>query len=187
MTTLHVREDALRSAVAAYPVVASLRTETDFPHGLRIVVNAHEPVAAVTAGGGADGRRRATARCCAAARPRGLPVVAIRPHSAPASASRAATRSARCALLAAAPRALRGRVERAVPRSARPDGDDGRRARSSTSAGPRGCTRSGAPPRRCWPAAPRAGPRTSTCGFPSGPAAGGLEPRSRRDSTCTLG
>src|SRR4051794_6236552 len=40
MTTVHVREDALRSAVSAYPVVRSLRTATDFPHGLRITVNA---------------------------------------------------------------------------------------------------------------------------------------------------
>ena len=47
MTTLDVREDALRGAVAAYPVVRSLRTETDFPHGLRIIVNAYEPVAAL--------------------------------------------------------------------------------------------------------------------------------------------
>ena len=60
MTTLHVRENALLSAVAAYPVVRSLRTETDFPHGLRITINAYEPVAAVRAGAGlaADRRRR---------------------------------------------------------------------------------------------------------------------------------
>ena len=52
MTTL--RRAPRRAAAArsrAYPVVRSLRTETDFPHGLRIIVNAYEPVAAVRAGG----------------------------------------------------------------------------------------------------------------------------------------
>ena len=53
MTTLHVREDVLRSAVAAYPSVAGLRVETDFPHGLAIEVLEHRPVAALDV----DGRR----------------------------------------------------------------------------------------------------------------------------------
>jgi cell division protein FtsQ len=50
MTVLDVRGDALRSAVEPYPVVRSLRTTTDFPHGLTIAVNAYEPVAALKAG-----------------------------------------------------------------------------------------------------------------------------------------
>src|SRR6188472_881370 len=32
MTTLHVRTDVLRRAVAEFPSVASLRTKADFPH-----------------------------------------------------------------------------------------------------------------------------------------------------------
>ena len=36
MTTLHVREEALRSAVAQYASVAGLEVEPDFPHTLRI-------------------------------------------------------------------------------------------------------------------------------------------------------
>src|SRR5687768_906305 len=36
MTTLHVREDALRSAVGRFSSVADLEVETDFPHTLRI-------------------------------------------------------------------------------------------------------------------------------------------------------
>jgi cell division protein FtsQ len=110
MTTLHVREDALRRAVAAYPVVRSLRTETDFPHGLRVTVNAYEPVAAVRAGGGmtavaGDGtllRGSAT---------RNLPVVAIDARRGGARLPRGDALGA-VRLLAAAPRALRGRVAR---------------------------------------------------------------------------
>lgn len=110
MTTLQVRENALLDAVAAYPVVRSLRTETDFPHGLRIIINAYEPVAAVRAGGGltavaADGTLlRGTAT-------RDLPLVAIR---AERSGERVAPGEALGAvrLVAAAPRALRDRVAR---------------------------------------------------------------------------
>ena len=110
MTTLRVRHNALLSAVAAYPVVRSLRTETDFPHGLRIIVNAYEPVAAVRAGAGltavaADGtllRGSAT---------RGLPVVAIRANRGGDRLGRGEALGA-VRLMAAAPRALRGRVAR---------------------------------------------------------------------------
>jgi cell division protein FtsQ len=45
MTTLHVREDDLRKAVAGFPTVATLTTDTDFPHGLRIEVTERPPVA----------------------------------------------------------------------------------------------------------------------------------------------
>jgi cell division protein FtsQ len=45
MTTLHVRDDDLRTAVAGYPTVATLTTDTDFPHGLRIEVTERLPVA----------------------------------------------------------------------------------------------------------------------------------------------
>jgi cell division protein FtsQ len=53
MTTLHVRHDALESAVAAYPSVAGIEVETDFPHGMSIEVIEHRPVAALDV----DGRR----------------------------------------------------------------------------------------------------------------------------------
>jgi len=51
MTTLHVREDALRAAVAPYSSVADLRVETDLPHRMLIEVVEHRPVAALEAGG----------------------------------------------------------------------------------------------------------------------------------------
>ena len=61
MTTLHVHPERLRDALADAPAVATLRVETDFPHGLRITVVEHRPVAVALAGGGrvpvaADGR-----------------------------------------------------------------------------------------------------------------------------------
>jgi cell division protein FtsQ len=51
MTTLHVDEGALRDAVRAFPLVRDVRVSTDFPHGLRIRVVEHRPVAAVTIDG----------------------------------------------------------------------------------------------------------------------------------------
>ena len=51
MTTLKVREDVLREAVEMYPIVRGLRTASDFPHRLRIEVDAYEPVAALKSGG----------------------------------------------------------------------------------------------------------------------------------------
>jgi cell division protein FtsQ len=47
MTTLHVRPDRLRTAVAPYPIVKDIQVVTDFPHGLRIKVIEHDAVAAV--------------------------------------------------------------------------------------------------------------------------------------------
>lgn len=51
MTTLHVDEDALRRALGPGLSVASLRVETDFPHGMRIVVVENPPVAVLSAPG----------------------------------------------------------------------------------------------------------------------------------------
>jgi cell division protein FtsQ len=110
MTTLRVRERALRSAVASYPVVRSLRTETDFPHGLRIVVNAYDPVAALQSGA----NRTAVAADGTLLRgsvTRGLPLVGIRTMPGGDRLGEGeAWRAVR--LLAEAPRALRGRVAR---------------------------------------------------------------------------
>jgi cell division protein FtsQ len=108
MTVLHVRDDALQAAVEPYPVVRSLRTSTDFPHGLTIAVNAYDPVAALKSAGAltpvsADGRvLRGTPA-------RGLATVSVKltpggDHVSDAQALRAIR------LLSSAPRALRARV-----------------------------------------------------------------------------
>jgi cell division protein FtsQ len=49
MTTLHVRLDQLRTAVAPYPVVKDLQVSVQFPHGLRIRVVEQIPVGAISA------------------------------------------------------------------------------------------------------------------------------------------
>jgi cell division protein FtsQ len=110
MTVLHVRGDALRTAVEPYPVVHSLRTQTAFPHGLRITVNAYEPMAALQAGTrltavAADGT------VLRGAPTRGLPVIRVR--ATPGGDRTHDARALRAIdLLAAAPPALRARVAR---------------------------------------------------------------------------
>jgi cell division protein FtsQ len=51
MTTLHVREGDLRKAVSGFPTVATLTTDTDFPHGLKIEVTERLPIATAKIGG----------------------------------------------------------------------------------------------------------------------------------------
>ena len=174
MTTLNVREDALRSAADAYPVVRRLRTETDFPHGLRIIVDAHKPVAVLRSGGGltavaADGtllRGSAT---------RDLPLVAIR---ASRSGERLAGGEALTAvkLVAAAPRALRARVARVYrgPRGLTTTMDEG----------PKLYFGGAARPEAMWGAAAQVLASATSRGaayldlrIPERPVAGGLQPR----------
>lgn len=47
MTTLHVRPEVLKSAVAPYAIVKSVSAQADFPHALRVRVVQHVPVATV--------------------------------------------------------------------------------------------------------------------------------------------
>src|SRR5205085_2793538 len=50
MTTLHVREGALRSAVSEYPSVERVTADADLTHKLVIRVSERAPVAAIDAG-----------------------------------------------------------------------------------------------------------------------------------------
>jgi cell division protein FtsQ len=111
MTTLHVRENALLSAVAQYPVVRSLRTQTDFPHGLRIVVNAYEPVAALRSSGGGLTAVASDGTILRGSSTRELPIVGVRSTPGGDRLGRGQTLGA-VRLLAAAPRALRERIGR---------------------------------------------------------------------------
>jgi cell division protein FtsQ len=111
MTTLHVRGDQLRSVVAPYPVVKDVRVSSDFPHGLKITVVENTPVAAISVDG-AKTPVAADGKILRGAEQRTLPVVPLRvppggDHVVDATAKRA------IAALAAAPTALRDRVERA--------------------------------------------------------------------------
>jgi cell division protein FtsQ len=110
MTTLNVRHGQLATAVRPYPVVQGVEAHADFPHGLRIVVREHVPVAVLVAGGdrvpvAADGTLlRGTPW-------NDLPVVAApAPPAGDLLRDRRLQRSV--AVLAAAPAALRAHVIR---------------------------------------------------------------------------
>lgn len=111
MTTLDVREDALLSAVAPYPIVRSLRTETDFPHGLKIIVNAYEPVGALRTGGGRVTAVASDGTLLRGTGARDLPLLGVR--TIPGSDRvRDKTTMGAVNLLAIAPPSLRARVVR---------------------------------------------------------------------------
>jgi cell division protein FtsQ len=110
MTTLNVRDDQLRAAVAEYPSIAGLETDASFPHKLSIDVRERAPVAAITSGGSkvpASGDGRVLRGMKAA----GLPTLRVR--SAPAG-ERVTDRRTLGALGVAgrAPAELRARIER---------------------------------------------------------------------------
>ena len=116
MTTLAVDEQALRDAVADYPVVRDLRTSTDFPHGLRIAVELYEPVAALQRGSSLTAVA-ANGTLLRGAVTKGLPVVGAKHRPAGRRVEDPATLHA-IAVASSAPTALRRRVER-VFRSSR--------------------------------------------------------------------
>jgi cell division protein FtsQ len=113
MTTLHVREDALRRAVAGFPSVAGLRVQTHLPHGMTIEVIERHPVAALVAGDqrlavSADGRLLRDVQDTI-----GLPSIAQ--ATLPAGLTATGPRiSAALAVASAAPEALSKRAERIV-------------------------------------------------------------------------
>ena len=122
MTTLHVRQDELEQAIAAYPVVRALEVSTDFPHGLAIHVVEHRPAALV---GGLPVAGDGTIL-------RGLPVEGRLPTIAVKADLRgshlkdpAALHAARVAGAAPGGAALAARADRA----AKPGGHRGRAAR----------------------------------------------------------
>lgn len=109
MTTLHVREDALRRAVAPYSVVAAVRADADLPRTLRIRVTEQRPVALVEGAGGRvpvgpDGTLLRRVRA-----PEGLPLI-----GSPSGPGRMGGTQARAAvrIAALAPAELLGRIER---------------------------------------------------------------------------
>jgi cell division protein FtsQ len=110
MTTLHLREAALRDAVAQFPSVASLRAKTDFPHGLTIEVVEHTPVA-VLAGGGGGVPATGGGHLLRGLRTNGLPQVAVKADPGGDRVTDVRTLAA-LAIAAAAPPALRARMER---------------------------------------------------------------------------
>jgi cell division protein FtsQ len=110
MTTLHVRAGELRTAVDPYPAVLAVKTDADFPHGLRIAVRERTAVGTVVAGEqrvpvAADGTLMRTTTSA------GLPEIAAKALPGGSHASDPDVRRA-VAILSAAPGALRARVRR---------------------------------------------------------------------------
>jgi cell division protein FtsQ len=110
MTTLHVRQAELSTAVEPFPTVLRVTTASDFPNGLRIRVHERNPVAVVVAG---DQRVPVAAdrTLLRATRGDGLPEITAKAAPAGARAQDPAVRRA-VAVLAAGPPALRARVRR---------------------------------------------------------------------------
>jgi cell division protein FtsQ len=110
MTTLHVRRDALRTAVAPYAVVKDIRVETHFPHEMQITVIEHHPIGAVSI----DGARVAVAADGTLLRGRAAPANLITLGVPSANAGgRLTSRRGREAVsvMGAAPAKLRGWVQ----------------------------------------------------------------------------
>ncbi|MDA0182446.1 cell division protein FtsQ/DivIB [Solirubrobacter phytolaccae] len=111
MTTLHVREEILHEATAAYTSVGDLKVKADFPHTLHIQVVERTPVAALTR----PGERRVPVTSNGTllrgvAAERDLPSVKLKSDP---SGSRVTDRKVLNALAvaSAAPTPLRGRTE----------------------------------------------------------------------------
>ena len=111
MTTLNVDDGELLKAVSSYPVVRSVSASADFPHRLRIAVNAYEPVAALQVRGRSATAVSGDGRLLRGTPTKGLPVVVVkvaprgdRVQDGPAAAA--------IRVLAAAPAPLRARMQR---------------------------------------------------------------------------
>jgi cell division protein FtsQ len=112
MSTLHVRQDALRKAVAPYSSVAGLDVHADFPHQLTIEVLERRPVATVESGG-VSVPATGGGRLLDGVRASGLPVVQAA-AAATSAGDHVTDRRALAALrvAAAAPEELLARSER---------------------------------------------------------------------------
>lgn len=112
MTTLHVRQDALRDAVRSFPTVKDVRVHRHLFHGLTVTVVGRPAVAALTSGGSrvavaADGTLLRGAQV-----PDDVPTLRVdAPPGGPRLADPRALRA--LDLVAAAPAAMRVHVERA--------------------------------------------------------------------------
>lgn len=109
MTTLHVRRDALDTAVAAYPLVKRIEVSTDFPSTMRIHVVTNVAVGAVLV----DGQRTAVTSDGTLLRgvpvPGRLPQIPVEQAPVGGRLTEPAAQAA-VAALGAAPSALRTRV-----------------------------------------------------------------------------
>jgi len=185
MTTLAVDDGALRDVVATYPVVRTLRVSADFPHRLRIVVNAYEPVAAVQSGGGSPTPVASDGTLLRGTKAKHLAVVGIKNVPGGDRVTDAGTLRA-IRLVAAAPAPMRARLDRVF---------QSRRGLAATMQdGPKLYFGGGDRPRAKWLSAARVLAADSSQGatyidvrIPGSPVAGGFQARLGSTSTSTLG
>ena len=185
MTTLAVDEDELLDAVGAYPVVRSVRATPDFPHRLRIAVNAYDAVAALQPERGSLTAVAADGTVLRGASARDLPLVGVRRVPGGARVDDDATLRA-VRLLGAAPAPMRRRVARIFR---------GRRGLAATvNDGPKLYFGGDRRLRAKWSAAAQVLADASSRGasyvdvrIPERPVAGGFQPRPAASSTSTLG
>ena len=111
MTTLHVREEALRNSVAQYASVAAIEVRADFPRTLKIHVVENTPVAVLVSGDREIAASGDGLLLRGVVADGDLPVIKL---DAPPTGDRVGNLNTRTALTiaAAAPDALRRRVDR---------------------------------------------------------------------------
>jgi cell division protein FtsQ len=185
MTTLAVDENKLRDAVAAYPIVRSVRATGDFPHRLRIAINAYDAVAALQPERGSLTAVAADGTLLRGTSARDLPLVGVRRVPGGARVGDDATLRA-VRLLGAAPAPMRRRVARIFR---------GRRGLAATvNDGPKLYFGGDQRLRAKWSAAAQVLADASSRGasyvdvrIPERPVAGGFQPRPGSSSTSTLG
>ena len=111
MTTLHVRDGQLKTAVQPFPAVIGVTASSDFPHGIRITVHEHVAVG-VIAGAGSRLPVAADGTVLRGSTSQGLPLISTK--SPPATDRVADPRTkALVKLLAAAPASMRAQSQRA--------------------------------------------------------------------------
>jgi cell division protein FtsQ len=111
MTTLHVRDGQLKTAVQPFPAVIGVTASSDFPHAIHITVHEHVAVG-VIAGAGARLPVAADGTVLRGSTSRGLPLIATKSPPATDRVTDART-TALVKLLAAAPASMRAQAQRA--------------------------------------------------------------------------
>src|SRR6476469_3910356 len=111
MTTLHVRDGQLKTAVQPFPAVIGVTASSDFPHGIHIPVHEHVAVG-VVAGAGSRLPVAADGTVLRGSTSQGLPLISTKSPPATERVTDPRTK-ALLQLLAAAPASMRAQAQRA--------------------------------------------------------------------------